>query len=71
MALKAGSGYSNFSVNWGLSQDQYQQVQILLVNRRPAMVLPRMELKVAESSKKLVSSDMIVILFSVIPSTLP
>lgn len=62
MVLKAGNGYSNFSVNWGLSQDQYQQVQILLVNRRPAMILPRMELTVAESSKKLVSSDMIVIL---------
>lgn len=55
MVLKAGSGCSSCSVGWELLQDR---VQTTRVNRRPTMVLPpRMELKVAESSKKLVSDQ--------------
>ena len=54
MGLKAGSGCSSFSVNWGLSQMKMALVNLV----RPAMVLPRMESKVAESLKELVLSDM-------------
>lgn len=58
MVLKVGGGCSSSSVDWGLSK-----VQMALVSRRPMMVLPKMGPRVAESSKKLVSNDIIVILF--------
>jgi hypothetical protein len=71
MVLKAGSGCSSFSVNWVLFQDRCYQVETALVNRLPAIMVlpPRMELKVAESSKKLVSDRNLFILLNPLVST--